>query len=72
MASQHGLFTALACLHLAVGSVANEALWAIPSTFHGEIDRTAGLQAWGHMLGSAMMFNKVHKHFIARCVPSKA
>ena len=50
----------LACLHVAAASSASGGLSAVPLNFQGErSDRTAGLQAWGHLLGSAVLFNKV-------------
>lgn len=52
----------VACLHTAAASSAVEALSAFPGSFPGERhDRTAGLQAWGRLLGSAVIFNKVHR-----------
>ena len=54
------LLTAVACLQVAAASSASGGLSAVPLNLKGErSDRNAGLQAWGHLLGSAVLFNKV-------------
>ena len=59
-ACQTMVLTTVACLHVAAASSAAGGLSAVPLNFQGDRnDRNAGLQAWGHLLGSAVLFNKV-------------
>ena len=70
-ACQAVLLTTVACLHIAAASSATGGLSALPRNFQGEhSDRNAGLQAWGHLLGSAVLFNKVYRQFLIHVASS--
>ena len=59
-ARQALILTTVACMHIAAASSAAGGLSAVPLNFQGDrSDWNAGLQAWGHLLGSAVLFNKV-------------
>ena len=63
-ACQAMVLTTVACLNVAAASSAAGGLSAVPLNFKGDRnDRNAGLQAWGHLLGSAVLFNKVPATF---------
>lgn len=54
------VLTTVACLHVVAANSAAGGLSAVPLNFQGDrSDRNAGLQAWGHLLGSAVLFNNV-------------